>query len=173
MHSTRFAVIALVAVATAAQVPLTELFHQLDERLPHGQYRIPGLVQTTKGTLLAFVQGRMHRTDATPTIVYMRRSTDGGATWAEPVPILSDPTNRTDYLGEPIVDPATGAIHFLWSGDNGTRCSACYLHITSSADDGLSWAPSRPLPMNRSQPANASWGGLLASGIALARGEWF
>ena len=31
--------------------------------------------------LLAFVMGRMHRTDATPNIVYLRRSHDDGATW--------------------------------------------------------------------------------------------
>lgn len=48
----------------------TDLFHQLDARLPHGYYRIPGLVSTPKGTLLVFVMGRFHRTDATPNIVY-------------------------------------------------------------------------------------------------------
>lgn len=48
----------------------TDLFHQLDARLPQGDYRIPGLVSTPKGTLLVFVMGRFHRTDVTPNIVY-------------------------------------------------------------------------------------------------------
>ena len=52
----------------SAYPPLVNLFTQLDSRLPHGQYRIPSLVTTLKGTLLAFVAGRMHRTDRTPDI---------------------------------------------------------------------------------------------------------
>eukprot|EP00662_Eupelagonemidae_sp_cell21_P025389 gene25389-37854_t len=83
-------------------IELRDLFHQLDPRLPRGYYRIPGLVATTNGTLLAFVMGRMHRTDATPNIVYLRRSFDGGREWTE----------AAAYGGAPVVDPATGAVHF-------------------------------------------------------------
>ena len=36
--------------------PLTDLFHQLDPRLPRGYYRGPSLVTTTNGTLLAIVR---------------------------------------------------------------------------------------------------------------------
>ena len=34
-----------------------DLFHQLDSRLSHGYYRIPGVVTTANGTVLAFVLG--------------------------------------------------------------------------------------------------------------------
>ena len=72
---------------------LTDLFHQLDARLPHGDYRIPSLVTTVNGTLLAFVAGRFHRTDITPNILFMRRSEDEGLTWG-PVSMLPGDSSK-------------------------------------------------------------------------------
>ena len=83
---------------------LTNLFDQLDPRLPHGFYRIPSLVTTLKGTLLAFCAGRFHRTDMTPNIIYLRRSEDDGLTWTPAQVVLSDPKNGTEYGGAPVVD---------------------------------------------------------------------
>ena len=82
-------------------IALTDLFVQLDSRLPNGDYRIPGLIATPNGTLLAFVMGRMHRTDATPNLVYLRRSFDDGASWDEARAILSDPKNAAAAVFEP------------------------------------------------------------------------
>ena len=147
---------------------LTDLFHQLDARLPHGDYRIPSLVTTRSGTLLALIAGRFHRTDITPNIIYMRRSVDSGATWSVAVPILSDPANHTMYSGAPVVDPTTGKIHFIFSASHFRHCDGCPLHITTSGDDGMTW--STPAPLTVHGPANATWGGPLASGIALTTG---
>ena len=153
-------------------VALQDLFHQLDELLPRGDYRIPSLVATSNGTLLAFVMGRMHRTDATPNIVYLRRSHDDGATWEKAVPVLNDPTNRTMYGGAPVIDPVTGAVHFVHNAANwGARdCSACILKVISSYDNGATWSAPRGLNLSSGQARNATWGGGLASGIALTRG---
>ena len=97
-----------------AYPPLTDLFHQLDSRLPHGDYRIPSLVTTLNGTLLAFVGGRFHRTDVTPNILYMRRSEDDGLTWGKAIAVLRDAQNGTEYGGAPLVDPATGVVHLVF-----------------------------------------------------------
>ena len=43
-------------------------------------YRIPSLLCTPKGTLLAFCEGRLHG-DQSPTDMVLKRSTDGGKTW--------------------------------------------------------------------------------------------
>ena len=88
-----------VVLLSMATVPLMDLWVQLDSRLPRGDYRIPSLVATPNGTLLAFIMGRMHRTDDTPNIVYLRRSVDDGNTWGESVAILSDPKNGTRFGG--------------------------------------------------------------------------
>ena len=48
-------------------------------------YRIPGVVVTTKGTILAYCEGRQNdSSDWGPTDILMRRSTDGGKTWGIP-----------------------------------------------------------------------------------------
>ena len=156
----------------AATAPaLTDLFHQLDARLPHGDYRIPSLVTTNNGTLLAFVAGRMHRTDYTPNLIYLRRSVDYGASWSPAVAILFDPANRTEFGGQPIVDESTGAIHYLYNAANShIKCSACKLNIITSKDDGQTW--SAPRLANTTGPANATWGGGLASGITLRSGPY-
>ena len=152
-----------------AYPPLTDLFHQLDSRLPHGDYRIPSLVTTLNGTLLAFVGGRFHRTDVTPNILYMRRSEDDGLTWGKAIAVLRDAQNGTEYGGAPLVDPATGVVHLVFTANVfAKRCSGCALHLTSSKDDGRTWSVPRPLDVRG--PANATWGGALASGIALTRG---
>ena len=105
---------------------LTTLFHQLDPRLPHGFYRVPSLVTSLNGTLLAFVSGRFHRTDATPNILYLRRSFDDGKTWQPAQTVLQDPHNVTEYGAVPVVDPKTGAVHLVFSANNfGKRCSGC------------------------------------------------
>lgn len=158
------------AVAISPPPPPTfiDLFHQLDPRLPHGFYRIPSLVSTNNGTLLAFVMGRFHRTDATPNIVYMRRSVDDGNTWAPAIAVLQDPTNRTEYGGTAVVDRATGYIHFLYNAATGHHCSGCYLLQTISRDDGQTW--SEGVPLNTTGAYNSTWGGGLASGITLRHG---
>ena len=164
--------ILLLALVYVATIPLTELYHQLDARLPTGQYRIPSLVTTPRGTLLAFIDGRLRRHDITPTIIYLRRSTDDGRTWSAPTPVLQDPTNHTEFSGEPVVDPLTGVVHFVYNAASFVRhappCSACTHFVTRSGDDGLTWTPSEPL--NVTGPPNRTWGGGLASGVALTRG---
>jgi hypothetical protein len=72
------AALAVLTTLVLTDVHTTDLFTQLDARLPHGYYRIPSLIATPNGTLLAFVMGRFHRTDSTPNIVYLRRSLDDG-----------------------------------------------------------------------------------------------
>ena len=152
--------------------PLQPLFHQLDSRLPRGDYRIPSLVSTLNGTLLAFVAGREHRTDYTPNIIYLRRSQDDGATWTEAVPVLEDPTNCTEFDVTPVVDASDGRIHLIhhrrpWCGHH-MGCPMCLLWDAVSSDDGATWGAAAPL--TTVGPANTTWGNGLASGISLTRG---
>jgi len=152
--------------------PLQPLFHQLDSRLPRGDYRIPSLVSTLNGTLLAFVAGREHRTDYTPNIIYLRRSQDDGATWTEAVPVLEDPTNCTEFDVTPVVDASDGRIHLIhhrlpWCGHH-MGCPKCLLWDAVSSDDGATWGAAAPL--TTVGPANTTWGNGLASGISLTRG---
>jgi sialidase-1 len=97
--------------------------------------RIPALVITPKGTLLAFCEGRIGTaSDWADMNLIMRRSTDGGNTW-EAIKIID--SNKGAPVGNPtpIVDEK-GIIHLLYQSD---YAEAFY---TYSEDDGVTWKAS-------------------------------
>ncbi|WP_379010156.1 exo-alpha-sialidase [Parapedobacter sp. GCM10030251] len=97
--------------------------------------RIPALVLTKKGTLLAFAAGRIESaSDWADMDLLVRRSEDGGNTWG-PIQVVAEragskPTdNPTPIVG------ADGTIHLLYQRDY------AYAYYTQSTDDGLTWSP--------------------------------
>ena len=97
--------------------------------------RIPALVITPKGTLLAFCEGRIGTaSDWADMNLLVRRSVDGGKTW-EVIKIID--SNKGAPVGNPtpIVDEK-GIVHLLYQKD---YAEAFY---TASDDDGISWKTS-------------------------------
>jgi sialidase-1 len=95
--------------------------------------RIPALVYTSKGTLLAFCEGRIGTaSDWADMHLLVRRSTDGGTTWGDTKIIAT--SNKGEPVGNPtpIVDK-DGTIHLLYQSN---YAEAFY---TSSVDDGITW----------------------------------
>jgi sialidase-1 len=82
-------------------------------------YRIPCLVVTRGGALLAFTSARRAASDWADIDLMLRRSTDGGKTW-EPRRIVT-PAKKDGKatMDNPvaIVDRQSGAIHFLFQTD--------------------------------------------------------
>lgn len=113
------------------------------------RYRIPGVVVTTKGTVLAYSEARRHNSSDWGEIeIHLRRSLDGGKTWQPPRPIAhtgarleGNPHKKTggerdQTVNNPvaIVDRTTGAIEFLYC-INYARAFAM-----RSTDDGVTWS---------------------------------
>jgi sialidase-1 len=112
-------------------------------------YRIPGLVVTPKGTLLAYCEARRSaKGDWGEIDVMLRRSTDGGRTWdaprklaAAPKDAAANPVGRQNLqakgatLNNPVAtaDPARGTVHFLYCV-NYARC------FYMRSDDGVSFS---------------------------------
>lgn len=97
--------------------------------------RIPALVVTPKGTLLAFCEGRIGTASDWANMNFIaRRSTDGGKTW-EPIQIIDTKKGGPAGNPTPIVD-SKGNIHLLYQKD---YAEAFY---TWSDDDGLTWKQS-------------------------------
>ncbi len=118
-------------------------------------FRIPSIVQTPAGTLLAFSEGRKQgRGDSGDIDLVMRRSDDLGATWSD-LAVVWDDAGNTVGNPCPVVDSATGEIHLLltWNrgdvaekkiktgyGDDSRR-----VFVTKSSDDGQSWTEPREI----------------------------
>lgn len=113
-------------------------------------YRIPALVATPKGKLLAFAEARKKgQGDAGNIDLVLKRSTDGGKTWS-PQEVLWDDEDNTCGNPCPIVDRDTGVIWLLLTHNLGAEHEGVIssgkaqrgrtVWVTHSTDDGATWA---------------------------------
>lgn len=144
-------------------------------------YRIPALVCTRRGSLLAFAEGRASLRDHAENDIVLKRSTDGGVSWGLLQLVAEDGRN---CLNNPtaVVTRETGRVLLMYQryaegfdehkaepGLEGPRI--CRTFVVRSDDDGLTW--STPLDVTRQvkRPTEAtSTATGPGIGIQLARG---
>lgn len=100
-------------------------------------YRIPAVVVSATGAILAFCEGRRDSQGDQGVIdLLLKRSTDCGLSWSAQQVVYRDRSEPDITIGNPcpIVDPDSAVIHLLFTRNN-TR-----LFYTCSRDDGQSWA---------------------------------
>ena len=114
-------------------------------------FRIPGIVVTAKGTVLAYAEARKSdRGDWNAIDIVLRRSTDGGRTWSasrkigevegpkqkNPVAIAQNLANDDDVTyNNPVAIPdRSGAVHFVFCLE---YMRAFYMR---SNDEGVTWS---------------------------------
>lgn len=113
-------------------------------------YRIPSVIVTTKGTVLAFCEGRRHgRGDSGMIDIVLKRSFDGGATW-RPMQVVAEDGANTIGNPCPVVDRDTGTIWLLLTHNFGedtegqimdnTSKGTRTVHVMKSTDDGETWS---------------------------------
>jgi len=130
-------------------------------------YRIPSLIVSPKGTLLAFCEGRKTSlSDDGDNDLVLRRSGDAGKSWQALQLVHEEGGDAVITIGNPcaVVDPATARIWLSMNRKNGR------VLITHSDDDGRTWAAVRDITAQTSQP-NWGWYALGPGvGIALEHG---
>lgn len=136
--------------STPAQASFTEYILFQSGVGPYAQYRIPSIVETKKGSLLAFAEGRVQPSDTGDINVLLRKSRDGGNTWSPPV-VVAD--READTIGNPtaVVDRVTGTVWLALTGNPGMLnedqilakhpAGTRTVWLTRSDDDGDTWAP--------------------------------
>lgn len=145
--------LASLAIESAAAEPKLEQFDVFQAgQGGYELYRIPGIVATPNGTLLAYCEARKSaRADWGHIDILLRRSTDGGKTWSPAEKIVHlegkferNPAAVAQGLGKEgeitinnplaIVDAKNGLVHFLYCVEYNRL-----FHMTSS-DDGLTFS---------------------------------
>jgi sialidase-1 len=128
-------------------------------------YRIPALVVSVRGTVLAFCEARQNSCADMDTIdIVLRRSLDGGRSWEDQVVIVSD-GDRTLGNPCPVVDRDTGTILLPFCKDN------LEVFLTRSDDDGLTWSEPEEITAGTADPACMRLGTGPGHGIQLASGR--
>lgn len=173
------AIFSFPARAADSPLPLTNVFVNGTDGYP--VFRIPAIIKTQKGTLLAFAEARAAKGDGSQNKVVLKRSYDAGATWDKLQLVWDDGANS---LNNPtvVVETNTSRVILMFQrypaglyenqvqpGIDGERI--CRSFVTHSDDDGATWAKPVDITASVKRPAVvtsiASGPGI---GIQLTRG---
>lgn len=125
-------------------------------------FRIPALLETRRGSLLAFCEGRRNSgNDSGDIDLVMRRSHDGGATWSA-LQVVADLGPNTIGNPCPVQDRKSGIILLPLTYNPGdvverqiidrTVGARRTVYLTHSADDGRTWVAPREITLSVTRP---------------------
>ncbi|MET8802298.1 sialidase family protein [Streptomyces sp. NPDC004546] len=141
-------------------------------------YRIPAVVETPHGTVLAFAEGRRDGAADTGDIdVVLRRSADGGCTWG-PLTVVAAGHGDTRGNPAPVVDPRTGAVVLVTCGNDGQATEDQIrrgagdrrVFVQRSRDDGRHFTPPAEITAQVKRPGWRWYATGPGHALALTRG---
>jgi sialidase-1 len=140
-----------IFLLSATTAPTSEEFFQTDLFVAgqggYHTYRIPALLTTRDGVVLAFAEARKNSSaDDGDIDMIVKRSLDNGATWSEPIMIRNEPGDVTVGNPVPVQDRDTGIVWLLLTRDN------VEIFALNSADDGLTWSAPRNITAQAKMP---------------------
>ncbi len=145
-------------------------------------YRIPAMVVSKEGTILAFCEGRKDEgNDAGNIDVLLKRSSDNGNTWSLQQMVWDDGGNTCGNPC-PIVDSQTGTIHLLMTWNKGNDKEKEIINevsndtrrifISSSDDDGKTWTKPKEITNDVKKPDWTWYATGPGAGIQIERGNY-
>ncbi|GBF82644.1 sialidase family protein [Aphanothece sacrum] len=159
-----------LSVGAAGTTLVTGCFNQPLEKVKvytggkdgYHTYRIPSLLCTPSGNLLAFCEGRKQsQKDSGKIDLLLKRSQDGGKTWSKQQIIWE---NGDNVCGNPcpVFDQTTGKIYLLMTGNLGsdheqeiieqTSKGTRTVWVCSSQDEGKTWSKPVEITPSVKQP---------------------
>lgn len=145
----------------------------------YAKVRIPAIVATKTGKLLAFAEGRTGG-DSGPIDLVMKSSTDDGGTWSD-IKILWDDGDNTCGNPCPVVDQETGTVWLLLTWNKGSDHEAeimsgksedvRHVYVMSSDDDGVSWSEPKKISQTTRRDHWRWYATGPGNGIQLTRGK--
>ena len=152
------------------------------------EYRVPSLMCTPAGTLIALVDARKDQKGDIPNNVDLaiRRSEDGGKTWG-PVKIIADYGQPEGYDtpwgacdAAMVYDTETSTLWVLytlgqgvgiWLSQPGLDGHTCQIHAISSKDEGKTWSEPRDISPDCKAPNMKFFGTAPGRGIQTRDGS--
>lgn len=181
-----FVLFSMQSFAQESELQKTVVYSYNESGDPAYGYRIPSLITTSVGTLLAIAERRIGLHDHAQNDIVLRRSTDNGKSWNEIQVIYEDGKNslndpcavvlnsgrillmyqRYPYL---VHSRSDGKIQIADTGYDGPRNTKSFL--TYSDDDGLTWSAPREIT-KQVRPSERISIGSPGIGIQLTMGEY-
>lgn len=147
----------------------------------YNTYRIPSVLKTQAGTLLAFCEGRKDsRSDTGNIDLLVKRSDDGGRTWSAHQVVWD---NGPNTCGNPcpVVDQNTGDIVLVMTHNpgreherdihSGAVAEGRTVWVCRSSDDGVTWTEPRNITVETKAPDWRWYATGPGVGIQLTKGE--
>lgn len=145
-------------------------------------FRIPAILTTADGTLLAFAEGRKRGCSDTGDIdLVVKRSVDNGVHWSA-LQVVWDSGTNTSGNPAPVLDAETGTIFLLSTWNLGedrepqiiaqTSVDTRRVYVLSSRDNGLTWSDPKEITQDVKLPSWTWYATGPGSGIQLTRGAY-
>jgi sialidase-1 len=158
------AILSPIKLLAQESANLTDVFVNGQGGYP--QYRIPALLSTSKGNLLAFCEGRASISDHAANDIVLRRSTDRGKTWL-PLQVVAEDGNNCLNNPEVIQTEPNGRILLVFQiypegygemrvGPGVDSDTTCRAWITYSDDEGITWSARREITREVKRPTFAT-----------------
>lgn len=147
----------------------------------YAAYRIPTAIQTKRGTLLVFCEGRKNNlADFGNIDIVLKRSTDGGKTWSA-MQVIADLGEDTAGNPGPVQDRSTGTIWLLLTKTPGqlqeqqivqqNMNTVKTVWVTHSNDEGQTWSPLEDITSTTKDPTSTWYVTGPANGIQTKSGR--
>lgn len=102
-------------------------------------HRIPGIIVTSRGTVIIYTEARKEgKTDWDTIDILMRRSTDCGDTFGEPILLVEGSEEYKTSNNPVMVEDKNGRLHLLYCRDYTVNGGGAWHKY--SDDDGLTWS---------------------------------